>query len=211
MQVIGRHDNLKAVKKILFLALFWGFFVSGTFGQEPPLNRDKVAADIKKMLSGLSFDTMDSMGVTIQFGKVDGEKRGFINQLLLEYLTKQSRWSVGAENGGILHLEQFDSRIVYAQSPSGWLGWQGKLQRRHQLFLQGFLENENGNILKTWNFDTVLTDTIPENIVQRLENDPYLFTKGSYSEPGSWKKVIEPVMVTAALATLVFLFFTIRS
>jgi len=187
-------------------------FITVLRAESPVRNGELVEATVLHLFEPVLgvINTQDS-GVTLQFGTVKGERRGFLNQLLIGYLTEKGVRVNRSDAAYVLNIEQFESDFVYKQESTTLLGMSDTYERRLSLYLSGWLSRSEGEILHFIEQDTSLLDRIRESEISEVEADPYLFLKGRRIETSGWARVIEPALLIFSVSTVVYLFFIMRS
>jgi len=110
-----------------------------------------------------------------------------------------------------LHVEQFKVDIVYV-SDFSWLPWQAdSLKRNIHLYLTGWYKTQKDSLARPFTIIRKNQDEIADAQRIKLESSSYLFSRGHQQSKGFWTKIVEPAMVLVTAATMVYLFFTVRS
>lgn len=65
--------------------------------------------------------------------------------------------------------------------------------------------------IKNENFSISKTDTISYSTISSIEENSLPFTKGNVPDPPQFSSLIEPIIVLSSAATIVYLFFSVRS
>lgn len=68
-----------------------------------------------------------------------------------------------------------------------------------------------GKVILSEQINNSYQDKFKKNDVKHLENDSLPFTKGNLKESNFGKKILEPVLITTATLTVVYLFYSLRS
>jgi len=167
----------------------------------------------------VTFDSLNikSLGVSdtvnLDFGVVQGEQKGFIKNLLIRYMDQAVISSDGHANKSTIRIEQFETTIVYEQNSSGFLGLETETVRQNNISISGWIEdfNHNKRTQKSITFNKTFTDTLETGNIENLESSPYSFTKGFMKEQTIWTEIVEPVFLFTSVATVIYLFFSVRS
>lgn len=204
--------NLKAVKSTYF---FLSFFLLPVL-----LPASENVNNLKWIENNLTsiFDSMDIAGFSdlknteLEFGKVSGDKYGFLKNLLIKYFDTKKNNDIFKKDSTILRIELFDSKIVYEQSSTGFLNLETEYHRKNKIVLEGWLENKsNHKILKSIEINKTFSELLNTDNFSMLEESPYDFTRGETIKLSLWQEVIEPAMVFVSVSVIVYLFYTVRS
>ncbi len=86
-----------------------------------------------------------------------------------------------------------------------------KARRVVEFIASASLISVDGKVLEDKTCQEQFTDTVRLSDLNALETSSYSETKAPHPEAGFFKRVFQPVMLTAATALTVYLFFTLRS
>lgn len=201
--------NLKSVKIILFCSFVIVIFpVKAVLGGEQ-LSNIKV---IDRLLM-VSFDSLEINRPVdhFSFGALQDQQRSYLQNYLVHHFNTEARIG-NLKNGTMeLHVEQFETNIVYVPRFS-LLPWKSdSLQRHVHISLSGWVKPSGTNPLVAINFARSYMDKIIAGEQEKVEKSNYLFSRGRLQDQGVWSKVTEPLLVLSAIAGMVYLFFTVRS
>jgi hypothetical protein len=187
-------------------------FAAVSKAETPFSNSELVSSAVLHLFEPVvgKIDGQDT-GVRLQYGAVKGERRGFLNQLLIGYFTEKGVSVNRSDAAYELNIEHFIPEFVYKQENSALLGLSDTYQRTLSLRFKGWLSAAEGEVLYVMQEDTNLTDRIRETEISMLEADPYMFLKGKKVETSGWARMIEPALVVLSVSTIVYLFFIMRS
>ena len=148
----------------------------------------------------------------LDFKNIKGEKFGFLKNQVISYLAQKNSGGQGFKDSVLIQIEQFDVAIVYEQSSQGFLDLETGTKRKNRILLAGWLETKSANPQRvSLNTKKTFVEKLTTDNFRQLEESPYTFTEGSTIEVSLWVNVVEPVMVSSAVAFLVYLFFSVRS
>lgn len=82
------------------------------------------------------------------------------------------------------------------------------LMKRKVILAGGFILEKRGQV---FDFNYITTDTVDFDGYTKIESKIYPFTEGEPPKEPFFSNLIEPVVAIAATATMVILFFTVRS
>jgi len=154
----------------------------------------------------------DIRNTELEFGNVSGEKFGFLKNQLISYLNSKSADSLLKNDSVLIRIEQFDIDVVYLENSQGFLNLETETVRKNDIKLAGWLESKTDHsVKKSLNVNKVFSEKLTTDNISELEQSPYRFTYGKTEEFSLWKSTIEPVMVFASVAVIVYLFFSVRS
>ena len=110
-----------------------------------------------------------------------------------------------------LVIDDLQSSIVYRVVDRNLFFRSSRYQRAVELLLAFHYKNNQESILYTYSKSIKKIDVVRRSEIAQLENKFYSFSQGQKIESSLWSKFIEPVIVTAATAGVVYLFFSLRS
>jgi len=159
-----------------------------------------------------SLDSLDlSKSVeSFSFGPVQVQQRGYLQNYLAHYF---SHGYLDSSALGIkeFHVEQFAIGIVYV-SDFAVLPWQvDSLLRVVRLSYSGWYVLKKSGSVIPFSDSRQIKGFIADGQREKLETSPYAFCRGTLRNTSIWSKVAEPVLLVTTVATLVYLFFTVRS
>lgn len=102
----------------------------------------------------------------------------------------------------VYHID--DARVVYGRAD-------GDVARHVVLGMRYTLTAPDGRILADDRCAKDFSDVIPRGALAAVENEAYAETQADPPEAGWFRRYLEPVVITAATAVAVYLFFTLRS
>ncbi|QXD14225.1 hypothetical protein GQ464_012285 [Rhodocaloribacter litoris] len=97
------------------------------------------------------------------------------------------------------------ARVAY-QKANG-----GRLARSVTLALRYTFSGADGRLLREARCQDTRTDVIPREALPRVETEAFPETRAEPPAPGWLRRYLEPVVITAATAVGIYLFFTLRS
>jgi hypothetical protein len=149
--------------------------------------------------------------INIAYKNISDEKIAFLKTFFVDYFDK--RGVVVRIDSALfrINVEQFDVNIVYTKSSASLWGVSEKINRKVSVILKGLVENRMDNRYIPLNINMVYADVVNVMDLDFIENSPYTFTKGVSVNKSSWKNFIEPVVVSVSVATVIFLFFVLRT
>jgi hypothetical protein len=166
---------------------------------------------LEKLDSALVSVPFDTNGIRITIGSVQGEKRGFLNQVIRKYLSKRD---VRVDNRDAAYewiIEQFETDVVYKQKVGSLFGFSDTFERKLGIKLVGWINTSDGEMIRYLNIAHTKKDRIKDSDISEVEHGPYRFLKGKMIDSSLWTRAIEPAMVIISVSTVVYLFFTMRS
>ncbi len=110
-----------------------------------------------------------------------------------------------------VELSDVNIKLIY-RARGGRLGiWGGGWERRINMSLHLAITKPDGQMLVSRNVAGTWQDRIQSKDISQIENPNLPFTVGTKSDSRFIKRWLEPVLVTGATATVVYLFFSLRS
>lgn len=134
----------------------------------------------------------------------------FLNSGWIQYWVTQT--GIKDSVTRIFVLERFNITVNYLESGSSFFGISRKLKRDIKLSLRGYIkEKESGKIFNAFKLQKIHSSNVDRKQLAALEAGPFEFTRGQYETKSKWTKYLEPAIITAGVAAIVYLFFSIRS
>ena len=145
------------------------------------------------------------------FNDISDEKKAFLKTFFIDYLTKKEV-TVRIDSAALnLEIEQFDVKIVYNETSAKVWGISDVFDREIVIILKGVIEDQKNNKLHSLSVDKISADKISSKNIKNIENSPYSFTRGRLLKKSSWTNFVEPVVVSISAATIILLFFILRT
>ena len=109
-------------------------------------------------------------------------------------------------------IDRFGITIDYYEENGRLLGFNRKIKRRFTFFLQGWLSNTvTGKVVRSFSVIKRKNDDLDADRLAEIEKSPFLFTKGTMKTKSVWMHYLQPGVVIAAVSTIVYLFFSVRT
>ncbi len=200
--------KLNAVKITMLCGFILTFLpLKFAVGDEPVSNLKQI-----DYLLMTAFDSLDIAGPVdaFSFGAIPKGETGYLQNSLIHFWNADGKKKT---QDGIaeLHVEQFKVDIVYV-SDFSWLPWQADSLKRHvHVYLSGWYKTQKDRVPIPFSIKRENQDKIADAQRIKLESSSYIFSRGHLQTNGFWTKVAEPALVVATAATMVYLFFTVRS
>lgn len=212
MQKKNIITNLKIVK---IIQLFIGLVVIpfSILAAEKENNLHWIENNLVSIFDSLKIAEFANVeDIELDFSRVRGEKFGFIKNQVIKYInTKKTTAPVNLDSI-LFRIEQFDTRLVYQQSSTGFLNLGTEYTRENIVILSGWLEDKSENrILRSLNIKKTFSEKLGSENFTELEQSPYNFTKGEKEELSIWAEIVEPALVISSVGIIVYLFFSVRS
>ncbi len=166
------------------------------------------------------IQVLDSLGATAPGVSVHVEgseelNRWFEQKLKENVLSKH--WNlVKTDSSGknddffVLQVEKVAATILYRSKDKNWLLRTTRYQREVEGLVR-YQFTRKQRILQADEIHFRVQDEISRKDLKRVENDLFPFARGEHL-PSPWIDwVLEPVIITAATLTVVYLFYTLRS
>ncbi len=175
-------------------------------------NLDWLEKNIDSILDSIEISEIISLNNTkFEFGAVPGEQIGFIKNKIIKYLEEKKNQPISETSVNIFKVEQFNTSIVYQENSTGFLNLNTGYKRLNYIIFDGWVEDTNGKILKSFKVKKTVTDSLEVENISRLEQGPYSFTRGKTKDLALWNTVVEPVLISGSIGLLVYLLFSVRS
>lgn len=102
-------------------------------------------------------------------------------------------------------------KVQYRSGGRKWVVFPGKVKREVVGSSHLQIKDETGRVLSSQEINGRYEDKISRNILPVVENEKFEFTRGEHRPSVFRKKWLEPVLITATTATVIVLFYTLRS
>ncbi|KAA3614155.1 MAG: hypothetical protein D8M58_18345 [Calditrichaeota bacterium] len=183
-----------------------------SFAQEPAsTNIVWIEKNINSILDSLKIEkSINGSTIEIKLGVVKGEKKGFIKNQVLSYLSKKQS-EKKLETFSKFHIEQFNTTIVYEQNSDGFLNLNTYYLRKNKITFSGWIEDSTSKTIKSFNINKVFSNELKIENLEQIEVSPYSFSKGEIKDLSFWTSTLEPILVGGSVAVIVYLFFSVRS
>ncbi len=122
------------------------------------------------------------------------------NEIKVNLDSSKNKISYSISQAGVTYSDLFKDGLV-----GGYL-----IERK--FILQGeYTIKNSSSVLNADTFNYTVTDTIPYNNVNFVENNSLPFTKGTVPSEPFFPSMLEPIVAITAVVITVVLFFTVRS
>ena len=156
----------------------------------------------------LAVDCLGALPGDLDSFSLEGpERMPYVRSALISRWQDDGRSVFAADSSGdvahlVYHID--DARVRYARQD-------GDVARRVALALRYTLTAPDGRILEDDRCAEEFSDVIPRGALAAVQNEAYAETQADAPEAGWFRRYLEPVVITAATAVAVYLFFTLRS
>lgn len=116
-----------------------------------------------------------------------------------------------ADSAPLLRVVQPTLQIAYKTAGRNWFLRTKEYARRIVMKMQLEVVAADGKVLVSKPVTVVYEDRITRSELERLQNSPQSFLRGTKSDSGLIKRWLEPVTTTLATATVIYLFYSLRS
>ena len=147
----------------------------------------------------------------IHFNHVSDEKISFLNTFFINYFSKKGMIVKNDSAKYKIEIEQFAINITYKESSASLWGVNDKAQRNVSVKMTGWIEENINNKYIPFYVDKTVVDEMNINSIKDIENSPYSFTTGQVFKKSSWTNYVEPFVVSVTAATVILLFFVLRT
>ncbi|GEM_PF-6259588 len=111
----------------------------------------------------------------------------------------------------VVEVTAAQSEIQYRSGGRKWLVFPGDVKREVQGSSHLQIKDERGRVLSSQEIRGRYADHIPRKVLPVMENEKLEFTRGVHQPSAFRKKWLEPILITATTATVIVLFYTLRS
>ena len=198
--------------KVNFLFFFPLFLYqsNGTTQDNLAIFQNLTLEIVHSVFEDISPDSSTTVSINSQDNREEGKwliENGFIRYLLNKNLNIELGQAHNSDKQIIIEFQI--SRIGVQYFP---ISKKDELKRQINLELQVRVRTGISNkILLLKDYKKQYTDSVRITDIKRIENNNYPFTQGKLPEKWSFKILIEPVIVLITSATVIYLFFTLRS
>ena len=116
-----------------------------------------------------------------------------------------------ADSVSLLRFVQPVLQIEYQTAGRNWFFRSKEYKRRLLLKMQLEVIAPDGRVVLSSPVDAAFEDRVSRNELERLQNAPQSFLRGTKNDSGLIKRWLEPVATTVATATVIYLFYSLRS
>jgi hypothetical protein len=179
-------------------------------------NLDIIRLYLVDYLSAVIDSSLEESG-NIQMQLEQNDETGLwwketLREFLLEKkITINSNFDQNFSDSYKLVLERTRIKIDYYPKKRKYFFKTSSYQRQISGLCSFILINKQGNLslsrLKEFNYE----DEISASDLRRVENEHFLFTNGTKMESKFIKRLVEPMIITATTAGVVYLFYSLRS
>jgi hypothetical protein len=149
---------------------------------------------------------------------LDRDARNYLQILIGNHYSKKSFKvfrnynEVSSFEGVIVEIDNFDVDINYSKPYDSSFFGKSYVRRQIHYKIRGqFYKSRDKQVEQALDKETLVEDEIPYERIADVEESPYKFTQGKRADFTFWEKVSEPVVTVAAVAIIVYLFFTQRT
>lgn len=110
-----------------------------------------------------------------------------------------------------VRLADAEVQVSYRKIKKSWLLFHKQMERQLNLQYHITIVGPRGRVLLSQAMTRSVTDTLPGTNPQNLENPELPFTVGTKTSSEGFNRLIEPILITGATVTVIYLFYTLRS
>ncbi len=147
----------------------------------------------------------------IKYNHLSDEKIAFLKTLFIKHFTSKGLIVRRDSAKYKIEIEQFETNIVYKNITGSVWGVGDMAERNVSIKLDGWIEKYINNMYVPFRVDRRIIDEIKFSNIQGIEKSPYSFTTGRMLKKTSWISYIEPIVVSISAATVIILFFVLRT
>lgn len=158
-----------------------------------------------------SLADVSNLRISLNAELIEGERKIFLFNNLVRYLDKHNQ-SVHLDSSDItLVVDRFDIDITYLEKSTRLLGLNRTIQRQVEVTLNGHIHDHIPNRAgRPFSYSSMWDDRIGSDKIVHVENSPYNLFRGRLVKAIYWTKYIEPAVVIVSVATLIYIFFSVR-
>jgi len=180
------------------------------------LSNEEVARQIivEPVLQQLFKEIPDSAILTFLIKETNAELSGWTKQNLVDSCIAHG-YAVYDEVDSIpgsfeiIEIRSAEISFEYKSSGKKWLFLNKGYKRIVNCEFHISITKNTGKIIFSKRFSNIFEDIVPN--IKMVENKRLSFTKGKKLDSSITNKLIEPVLITASAATVVYLFYSLRS
>ena len=187
------------------------FFSVNVFSQ---INTNQQIAENKtlEVLDSIASKLPDSLkAIAFEINSNNREVKSFLLNQFAQYFARNNV-TVSLDSAAFkVVFENFEIVTEYQETKKNMLGLSGTIKRKIFFNVNGFIvDNMKMDIIGTIRFNSIYNDVVKTSDLIFIENSKYDFCRGTMINASSWTKYIEPGIVIASVAGVVFLLFTMR-
>jgi hypothetical protein len=158
-----------------------------------------------------SMADVSTLRISLNAELIEGERKIFLFNNLVGYLDNQNQ-SVHLDSSDItLVVDRFDIDITYLEKSLRLLGLNRTIQRQVEVTLNGHIHDHiSKRAGLPFSYSSMWDDRISSDKIVHVENSPYNLFRGRLVKAIYWTKYIEPAVVIVSVATLIYIFFSVR-
>ena len=197
---------------LILRTAIWGticLFVRNGFGQIQSTNQDFVENRVYFIFDSLlNASSVSNQEIGFITGNVTAEKSIFLKSVFYRVARDRSLQIKADSAKTSLFIERFDVSPVFDEQASNMMGFGGGYKRRIDLWLAGWLKQED---IVPFEIHYAATDSVGQKIYEDSEKTPYGFLQPKIVQDSQWTIYLEPIVAALSAAVLVFLLFTLRT
>lgn len=158
-----------------------------------------------------SMADVSTLRISLNAELIEGERKIFLFNNLVRYLDNQNQ-SVYLDSSDItLVVDRFDIAVTYVEKSLRLLGLNRMLERQIEVILSGHIQDHRHHQAgRSFSYFKVWNDQISSDRIVNVENSPYNLFRGRLVKAIRWTVYLEPAVVIIAVASLVYVFFSVR-
>ncbi len=192
-------------------------FCGPVLSQARPAGNETVIAGllVPSMLEMIRQAVPPEQSVTVQPLMPDAFSQ-WLSQILLDSCLQRNYFVYSAADSAVpgafvIKVGEGQTRITYESAGKKLLFFNKGVRRQVNAHSRLILENTRGRVL----FSEIITgeyrDVIAGSQREKVENPQYPFTMGTKKTSPFINRWLEPVLITAATSTVIYLFYSLRS
>lgn len=174
-------------------------------------NQEIVEFRTIEVLDSIALKLPDHVDVIALDFNNNEEIKSFLLNQFVKYFTKYNI-TISLDSAAFkVVLENINIKTEYQETKRGILGLSSKIKRIILYNVSGYIIDSNKmDIIDTIQFESIYDDVVKTSELSMIEDSQYTFCRGTMINALSWTKYIEPGIVLASIAGIVFLLFTMR-
>lgn len=192
-------------------------FSISLYGQKTPVTNEKILSNL--LVSPVLTHLSDSLNKTDNLLFNSNLKTSFstwIQQILSDSCLQRNYLVYSMPKSDSLSLTRViisnpTSQIIYRDAGRKWLFFNKGIYRNIQADFHLQVIDKNNRLLLSKTIAGQYEDKIKHKDIQQIENPENLFSKGTKSGSKFIKRWLDPLVISAATMTMVYLFYTARS
>lgn len=185
--------------------------------QARPAGNEAVIAGllVPSMLQVISRTVPPQQSLTVTSMTPDAFSQ-WLSQILLDSCLQRNYFVYSAADSAakgafVVKVGEGHANILYKSAGKKFLFFNKGIRRQVNAQSRLVLLNAQGRVLISETIGGEYSDVIPGSHKEKVENPQYPFTKGTKKASPFINRWLEPVLITVATSTVIYLFYSLRS